>query len=344
VIRVLVVDDSLIVRMVTRAVLARISDIAVVGEAGDAYEARERIVELDLDVITLDIEMPRMDGLTFLRLLMQHHPKPVVVISSLTSAGSAKAIEALHCGAVEVLGKPGPGFSNQEYALRLVAAIRGATRARLVRHATPPPSPLGSQIIAPVGTVLAIGASTGGPEAVRILLAGLPAGGPAAVIVQHMPAGFTHGFAARLDLGTSYRVTEACGGEELRPGHAFVAPGGHHLEVVRAGDRLLLHLSAAPAEHFQRPAVDVTFRSLAAACGPEAIGVLLTGMGEDGAVGLLAMRRAGAHTIAQDEASSAVFGMPRAAMEIAAAVEVLPLLVMAPAIVARCSVIGAKRG
>ena len=330
VIRVLIVDDSALVRRVLREMLDRESDITVVGHAPDPYIAREKIVELNPDVVTLDIEMPRMDGLTFLAALMEHRPIPVVVISSLTARGSDIAMRALELGAVEVLSKPGSQFSVEELGPRLGQAIRAAATARMRRHtapagAAPGKLPISSLLGHTTDKVLAIGGSTGGTEAIGEIMRRLPGDTPGTIIVQHMPPLFTTSFAKRLDSLSAMRVVEARGGEDLLPGMAFVAPGGSHVVVQRSGAKFRLRLDQRPQVHFQRPAVDITFASVAEAAGASAVGVLLTGMGVDGAAGLLAMRRAGAHTLVQDEATSVVYGMPRAAVECGAAVEVLGL-------------------
>ncbi len=326
----LVVDDSATVRRVLREIIARDPTLEVVGVAPDPYLAREMIVDLKPDVMTLDLEMPRMDGLSFLAKLMQHHPLPVVVISSATRKGSAQAMRALELGAVEVLAKPDSAQGVAELGPVLRRTLCAAAQVRLGArvHALRVPVPRstsepGSRRGA--ARILAIGASTGGTEAIQQILAALPAETPGTIIVQHMPAAFTAAFARRLNACCAMTVEEARGGEELRDGRAFVAPGGHHVAVV--GDRggYRLELRAGPVVHFQKPAVDVTFHSVARAAGSQAVGILLTGMGVDGAAGLLALRHAGAHTIAQDEASSVVWGMPGAAVARGAAAEVLPL-------------------
>jgi len=338
-ISVLVVDDSATVRRVLTDGLNRTGDIRVVGSAPDPYVARERIVELKPDVITLDVEMPRMDGISFLAKLMQHHPLPVVVISSLTPAGSQEAMRAFELGAVEVLCKPGSAYDVGDAIPRLARAIRAAavSRCRGQRLA-----PLPSVSKAPLPTtglartsdkVLALGASTGGTEALREVLAALPGDTPGTVIVQHMPPMFTASFAQSLDRTSRLHVSEAKGGEPLLPGLAYVAPGGHHVVVVRSGAHYHVELREGPEVHYQRPAVDITFMSVAKAAGANAVGVLLTGMGHDGAAGLKAMRVAGAHTIAQDEASCVVFGMPKAAIDCGAAAEISSLTTMSERIV-----------
>jgi two-component system chemotaxis response regulator CheB len=337
-IRVLVVDDSATVRRLLSEELDAQPGIMAVATAADPYEARERIVADAPDVVTLDIEMPGMDGLTFLERLMASRPLPVVVISSLTSRGSEAAMRALELGAVEVLCKPGVDYPRDQLGQVLGRAVRAAALARPRASALVPrvetarwsPSPRG-------GALLAIGASTGGPQAVARLLSALPADGPPTVIVQHLPRLFTASFAQRLDQCSRMTVAEARGGEELRAGEAWVAPGGRHLLVVRDSARLVLGIGDGPAEHFQRPSVDVTFRGVAAACGSASVGVLLTGMGSDGADGLLAMRRAGARTFAQDEESSVVYGMPRAAVENGAAETVAPLARLPERIIAALS-------
>jgi two-component system chemotaxis response regulator CheB len=326
-IKVLVVDDSATVRRVLTEALAKEPGMQVVGTAPDPYVAREMIVSLKPDVLTLDVEMPRMDGLSFLAKIMQHHPLPVVVISSLTPRGSDEAMRALELGAVEVLCKPGSAFSVAELGPVLGRTLRAAASARLqarhapVQRAASAPPLLGRT----TAKLLAIGASTGGTEAIASVLARMPGDSPGTVIVQHMPPQFTTSFARRLNDLSAMTVAEARGGEELLPGLAFVAPGGHHLVVQRSGAKYLLDLRGGPAVHFQKPAVDVTFRAVAQAAAGNAVGVLLTGMGQDGAAGLKAMRTAGAHTIAQDEASCVVFGMPKAAIECGGADEVVAL-------------------
>jgi two-component system chemotaxis response regulator CheB len=309
--------------------LGREKDIEVVGEAADPYQARELVVKLDPDVLTLDVEMPRMDGLSFLAKLMQHRPKPVIVVSSLTPRGSEEAMRAYELGAVEVLCKPGSAYRVEELGPMLARAVRTAAVARLLPR--PPPSPSGPRPVkGPLLTrttskVLAIGASTGGTEAIRAVMQRLPGDTPGTIIVQHMPPMFTSQFAQRLDGISRMRVAEARGGEELLPGLAYVVPGGHHLAVVRSGAKYLLELRGGPMVHFQKPAVDVTFRSLAAAAGANAVGVVLTGMGHDGAAGLKAMRDAGARTLTQDEKTSVVWGMPGTCVQMGAAEQVLPL-------------------
>jgi two-component system, chemotaxis family, protein-glutamate methylesterase/glutaminase len=327
-IRVLVVDDSAVVRRALSEELSRFPDIEVVGTAMDPYVARDRIVELRPDVITLDVEMPRMDGLSFLERLMQHYPLPVVIVSSLTPAHSEAAVRALSLGAVEVVPKPGTQYSVPDVSRHLVHAVRAAARARVRKRDIASAGTVAPVVAHHIGQLrttdrlIAIGASTGGTSAIEEVLRCLPANAPGTVIVQHMPAGFTTSFAQRLDRTCALTVREARDGEVITPGVALLAPGNHHLGVHRNGAQWIARVKDGPLVHHQRPAVDVLFQSVARAAGRNAVGVILTGMGEDGASGLLAMREAGAWTIAQDEATSVVFGMPRAAIEAGAAAEV----------------------
>ncbi len=326
-IKVLIVDDSIVVQRVLTRELSKCPDIQVVGTAVDPYVARERIAELSPDVITLDIEMPRMDGLTFLEKMMRHHPMRVVVVSSLTPAGSETALRALSLGAIEVVGKPSTQFSIPDVAGRLAEAIRAAARAKLLarspseNHAVP----AAPQVLRTTGRVLCIGASTGGTRALEDILPALPPDAVATVVVQHMPADFTGPFAKRLNDLCSMTVREARDGDPLVDGTVLIAPGGRHTTVVRNGGHYAIKITDAPPVQHHRPSVDVLFRSVAHCAGPNAMGVILTGMGADGAEGLGAMRLASARTIAQDEATSVVFGMPRVAIERGAAEVVLPL-------------------
>jgi len=341
-IKVLIVDDSAIVRKLLADALKGEPDIEVVGGAGDPFIARDMILQLEPDVLTLDIEMPRMDGLSFLRRLMAHRPMPVIIISSLTQSGSAATIDALRAGAMDVLAKPGGPGSVGELAVRLkrsVRAIRGVAPAGLVRAAAPvaeaPTSTIRFDSPRRRNGIIAIGASTGGPQAIEAVLRGLPAETPPIVIAQHMPAGFTRAFADRLDKACAIRVVEAAGGEQLEPGTAYVAPGEHHLVVQVRGIKLMTALHDGPPVHHQRPAVDELFFSLAKLRGVPIVAALLTGMGSDGADGLLALRQAGAETIAEDEHSCVVFGMPREAIARGAAMHVATLLQI-PTLIPEC--------
>ncbi|MEW6426779.1 MAG: chemotaxis response regulator protein-glutamate methylesterase [Thermodesulfobacteriota bacterium] len=330
-IRVLIVDDSAVVRKLFTEGLSREADIEVVGTAPDPYVARERIVELKPDVITLDIEMPRMDGLTFLRKLMKHYPLPVIIVSSLTTAGGELAMEALDAGAVEVMCKPGGSYSVGDMTLQLADKIRAASRvnmqhrARMLAEAAPAAPTRKLSLSQSTNKVIAIGASTGGTEAILEVLRSFPPSIAGIVIVQHMPAKFTTSFAQRLDSICQIRVKEAEDGDSIVPGTALLAPGNFHMVMRRSGARYYVNVKSGPLVWHQRPAVDVLFNSVAAYGGANAVGVLLTGMGKDGAEGLLKMKEAGAKTIAQDERSCVVFGMPKEAIALGAAGKVLPL-------------------
>jgi two-component system, chemotaxis family, protein-glutamate methylesterase/glutaminase len=334
-IRVLIVDDSALVRNILSEELRRFADIDVVGTATDPFVARDRILELRPDVVTLDVEMPRMDGLSFLERLMRHHPIPVVIVSSLTPEHSEGALRALELGAVEVVCKPGSAYSVPEVGQRLVHAIRAAALARLPAATAPaqtrpvaPPAALHQ--LRTTNRILAIGASTGGTKAIEAVLRALPASAPGTVIVQHMPAGFTRSFADRLNTLCAMEVREARDGDLVSPGLALIAPGNLHMVVQRSGAQFVARLKDGPPVHHQRPAVDILFHSVARAAGRNAVGVILTGMGADGAKGLRAMFDAGAWTIAQNEATCVVYGMPREAVTLGAAREIEPLDRIAP--------------
>lgn len=329
-IRVLVVDDSAVVRRVLSDALSAAPGIEVVGTAADPYAARDKIAALRPDVLTLDVEMPRMDGLTFLEKLMAAHPLPVVVVSSLTPASSSMALRALDLGAVGVVCKPGSQFSIPDVARDVVHQVRAAALAKLkprgerpAPRASAAPKPAPSFVT--TRKILAIGASTGGPRAIEDVLTQLPPAGPGTIIVQHMPVQFTAEFAKRLDSLCAMRVAEATDGEEVLAGKALVAPGGRHMLLQRVGATYVVRLKDMPAVNHHRPSVDVMMHSVAKAAGANAVGVILTGMGSDGARGLLAMREAGAHTIAQDEETSIVYGMPKEAAALGGAAQVLPL-------------------
>lgn len=323
-IKVLIVDDSAIVRRILSDAVSSQPDMEVVGTAPDPYVARDRILALNPDVLTLDIEMPRMDGLTFLRRLMQHHPIPTIIVSSLGQSSCHAALDALRFGAVDVLAKPNGPYSVGELRHSVANCIRAAAASRPRSHAEaapePPPAVASTALTQPLTfhpqTVLAIGASTGGTVAIQDILLRLPADIPGTVITQHIPAGFSQSFAARLNKLCPMQVREAVDGDRVQRGLALVAPGDFHLILRRRGDEYVVELGHGPQVCFQRPSVDVLFASVAQAAAGHAIGLLLTGMGTDGAKGMLAMKQAGATTIAQDEASCVVYGMPRAAVRL----------------------------
>jgi two-component system chemotaxis response regulator CheB len=339
-IRVLIVDDSAIVRKILTEALAGEPDLEVVGSAPDPYVARDKILSLRPDVLTLDIEMPRMDGLTFLKKLMHFHPLPAVVISSLAQPSCRAAVQALELGAVEVLAKPGGPYSVGELRTTLAAKIRAAAASRVRRTAplpeqaprtTPSPPDAAHPQFSP-DTVIAIGASTGGTEAIASVLVKLPQSSPGIVVTQHIPPQFSRAFAHRLNEICALEVKEAEDGDALRPGVALVAPGDFHMLLRKSGGRYFVNVKTGPRVCYQRPSVDVLFSSVAESAGGAAVGVLLTGMGSDGSQGLLKMRQAGARTIAQDEATCVVFGMPREAIALGAAEQILPLPAVAEAI------------
>ncbi|MFB3904554.1 MAG: chemotaxis response regulator protein-glutamate methylesterase [Acidobacteriota bacterium] len=339
-IRVLVVDDSAVVRKVLSDELSKYRDIEVVGTAIDPYVARDKIVKLHPDVITLDVEMPRMDGLSFLAKLMKHYPTPVVIVSSLTPEGSASAVRALQLGAVEVISKPGSRYSVPDVGRQLVRAIRIAAGARPSANIGPDPNSVKTAAPLPVSPgisnrVIAIGASTGGTQAIEKVLIGLPANCPGVVIVQHMPEHFTATFAERLNEVCEMQVREARDNDRIRQGLALVAPGNRHLIVQKEAGEYIVRVKDGAMVHHQRPSVDVLFYSVASKVGSNAIGVLLTGMGADGAKGLLAIRESGGTTIVQDEDTCVVFGMPKEAIKLQAVTEVAPLQKIAQAILAR---------
>jgi two-component system, chemotaxis family, protein-glutamate methylesterase/glutaminase len=345
--RVVVVDDSALVRSLLREIIDRSGDLQCVGTAHDPLAARELIRAVDPDVITLDIEMPRMDGLDFLQRLMRLRPTPVVMVSTLTAQGTQTALRALELGAVDFIAKPALGLAEGLRALEqeLVHKLRAAAQAR-VRRLTSPAAAAPAQAPAAPGALPAvnsrwahrlifIGASTGGTEATRELLCQLPPDSPAVLIAQHMPPGFTRGYAARLDSLCRIRVVEARDGDRILPGHAYVAPGGLHLSVELNATHWMARVREGEPVNHHKPSVDVLFDSAARVVGPAAIGVMLTGMGADGARAMRAMRDAGAYNYCQDEASCVVFGMPREAIAAGAVHEVLPLSQMAPRLLER---------
>ncbi|HYW51994.1 MAG TPA: chemotaxis response regulator protein-glutamate methylesterase [Gemmatimonadaceae bacterium] len=331
-IKVLVVDDSALVRKLLTEELSRYDDISVVGTAVDPYVAREKIIALKPDVITLDVEMPRMDGLSFLVKLMKHYPVPVIIVSSLTPKNSDAAIRALSLGAVDVIAKPGSAMSVPDISRQLVQSIRAASRAKLVKRTEPLPGATAHAAAAPLLSglamthkVIALGASTGGTQALEAVLTRLSPSMPGIVIAQHMPEKFTASFAQRLNGLCGIEVREAKDGDAVVPGVALVAPGNFHMMLTLSGAQYKVRVKDGPRVHHQRPAVDILFASVARFAGRNAVGAILTGMGADGAKGLLQMREAGAHTIAQDEQSCVVFGMPKEAIRLGAAIDILPL-------------------
>ncbi|MDY0360507.1 MAG: chemotaxis response regulator protein-glutamate methylesterase [Desulforegulaceae bacterium] len=339
-IRVLIVDDSAVVRKILSQSLEKEDDIEVIGTAPDPYVARDKIVKLNPDVITLDVEMPRMDGITFLKKLMRYYPVPVIIVSSLTEKGGELALEAMKSGAVEVMAKPSGSYSIGDMSEQIADKIRAASRVNVRRKID-----LNNSLISQANTLsmkslslttrklIAIGASTGGTEAIRYLLKKLPSNCPGIVIVQHMPAKFTKSYAESLNLQSALSVKEACDGDPITPGTALIAPGNFHLLVAMSGARYFVRVKTGPMVHHQRPAVDVLFKTVATHAGSNAVGAILTGMGADGAEGLLEMKNSGARTIAQDENSCVVFGMPKEAIKRGAAEFVLPLNKIAEKIV-----------
>jgi two-component system chemotaxis response regulator CheB len=339
--KVLVVDDSAVVRELLCEIFLSAPDLEVVGTAADPYIARDEIKRLNPDVLTLDVEMPRMDGVTFLRKLMRLHPMPVVMISSLTERGADVTLKALELGAVDFVAKPKFDVESAllEYSEEIIAKVRAAGQAKLQqgqdldRVAAPPTRQMERATAVAIAQtyqrgserLIAIGASTGGTEAIRQVLSMLPADSPPIVMAQHIPEAFSLPFAKRLDGAVAMKVHHAVDGQVLAPGHAYLAPGNQHLRVERSGGRYICRLDAGAPVNRHRPSVDVLFDSVAAAAGASATGVLLTGMGADGAQGLLNMRRAGAGTVAQDEATSVVWGMPGQAVKLGAADVVMPL-------------------
>lgn len=336
--KVLIVDDSALVRQVLTGLLSRDPGLEVVGVAADPYMAWEKIKALKPDVLTLDVEMPRMDGLAFLERLMRARPMPVLMVSSLTEKGCENTLRALELGAVDFVTKPKVDIKNGTVGLadEIIAKLKIAARAK-VR----PRQQLGAgeqarlealrseAVMKSTEKVVAIGASTGGTEALREVLTALPADAPGLVIVQHMPEHFTRAFAQRLDKLCQIRVQEARNGDRILPGHALIAPGNYHMRVNRNGAHYNVEVFMGEPVNRHRPSVDVLFQSCACHLGRNAVGVIMTGMGDDGARGLLAMRQAGARTLAQDEASSVVFGMPKEAIEIGAVNDVLGLAMIA---------------
>ena len=350
-IRVLIVDDSAVVRQVLAEIISADPELEVIATAADPFIAAERMKTAIPDVITLDVEMPRMDGLTFLQKLMSQHPIPVVMCSSLTDKGSESAFRALELGAVDIIEKPRLGTRQflEESRLRICDALKAASQARLRRmpegrRDIPPKltadavmaKPKSRAMIRTTEHVVVVGASTGGTEALRTFLSGLPADGPGIVIVQHMPEYFTSAFAQRLDGLCRISVKEAANNDTVVRGRALVAPGNRHILLKRSGARYYVEVKDGPLVCRHRPSVDVLFRSAARYAGKNAVGVIMTGMGDDGARGMLELKEAGAVTIAQDEATSVVFGMPHEAIKAGAVDRVLPLQAIAADVVRLC--------
>ena len=356
-IRVIVVDDSALVRSLLAEIINRQPDMECIGTANDPLIAREMIRELNPDVITLDVEMPRMDGIDFLGRLMRLRPMPVVMISTLTERGAEVTMKALELGAVDFVSKPRVGLANglnelatqivdkirvaavaqvrRAPALRPAMPVRGAVGAGAVSTAPVPPSSTGLLGRLSTEKLIFIGASTGGTEAIKEILVNLPADCPAIAITQHMPPGFTTSFAARLNSLSQITVKEASHGERILPGHAYIAPGGKQFHISRSGPNYVAVVDDGPAVNRHKPSVEVLFKSAAALVGRNAYGVMLTGMGNDGAAAMREMKDAGSYNYVQDEASCIVFGMPREAIAHGAADEVLPLTQIAPALVAK---------
>ncbi len=334
-IKVLVVDDSALVRKVLTEELDKQPDIQVVGSAIDPYAARDKIVKLKPDVLTLDLEMPRMDGLSFLEKLMKHYPMPVVVVSSLTPKNSENALRALHLGAVDVICKPGSAYSTQNISRDIIKAVRAASLAKFTAENQDQNVNKKANIVYPeipttglaqtTQKLIAIGASTGGTKAIERVIKDLPVQIPGIVIVQHMPPVFTTTFAERLNSVCNLNVVEAKDGDLVQSGRVLIAPGNYHMQVEKSGAKYYVKVRQGPPVNHHRPSVDVLFNSVAKSAGVNAMGIILTGMGGDGANGMLEMKNAGAYTVAQDEATSVVYGMPKEAKRVGAVDVVLPL-------------------
>jgi two-component system, chemotaxis family, protein-glutamate methylesterase/glutaminase len=348
-IRVLIVDDSALVRSLLTEIINQEPGMCTVGAAPDPFVAREMIRNLAPDVLTLDIEMPRMDGLDFLEKLMRLRPMPVVMISTLTERGSEATLRALELGAIDFIPKPRMGIASgiREYAAQITEKIRVAAGARprnAVRDAAVKPrvAPVAPTRIGSTEKVIVVGASTGGTEAIKDVLVELPFDAPGVLVTQHMPEAFTRSFAARLDTLCRITVKEAVCGERVLPGHAYIAPGHSHLLLKKNGANYITQLSQAAPVNRHRPSVDVLFRSAAECAAKNAIGIILTGMGKDGAAGMLELHRTGAYTYAQDEHSCVVFGMPKEAIALGGADEVLPLHDIPHALLARLTASGTR--
>ena len=333
-IKVIIVDDSAVVRKIFKMELAKAPDIEVVGDAPDPFVARDMIVQLKPDVVTLDVEMPRMDGITFLSKLMKFYPLPVIIVSSLTPKGSKIAMQALGLGAVEVMAKPGSSFTVGQMSEQLIEKIRAASTVdikKIIRLRQQRASGDNVKITSSLSLkqttnkIIALGASTGGTEALRFVLSHMPKATPGIVVVQHMPPLFTKSYAEQVDSISQLAVKEASDGDPVLPGTALIAPGNFHMILTRSGARYIVRITDGPLVNHQRPAVDILFNSAAKYAGVNAVGAIFTGMGRDGADGLLKMKQAGAKTIAQNKESCVVFGMPAEAIALGAADIVLPL-------------------
>lgn len=341
-IKVLIVDDSALVRQVLTEIFSQDNAIEVVGVASDPLIARDKIKQLNPDVLTLDVEMPKMDGITFLSNIMRLRPMPVVMISSLTEQGADITFQALEIGAVDFVPKPKVDVVHgmEEYAATIIEKVKAASKARVRTRSIVPKEAevperhsadavlkktFNRKHFSSTEKIIAIGASTGGTEAIKDVLVGLPADMPGIVITQHIPEQFSRPFAERMNSNCAMEVCQASDGQQILPGHVYIAPGSHHLMVERSGARYICKLSDGPAVNRHRPSVDVLFRSVAQNAGSNAVGVILTGMGNDGAAGLKEMQEAGAPTVAQDENSSVVWGMPGEAVKLGAADEVIAL-------------------
>jgi len=336
-IRVLVVDDSATMRGLISAILSRDAEIEVIGTADNPFEAREAIKALNPDVLTLDIEMPNMNGLEFLEKIMRLRPMPVIMVSTLTQRGADASLAALEIGAFDCIGKPMHGAPASEAFAGLVDKVKAASRARVRAYRDPVAAKTLSGLFSPNGKIIALGASTGGVEALLAVVSCFPANCPPTVITQHMPANFTASFAERMNRGSAATVSEARDGAPLIAGQVYLAPGGgQHLEITGHG-QMRCRLREGDLVSGHRPSVDVLFQSVAQLAKDKAVGVILTGMGRDGASGLLAMRQAGANTLGQDEASCIVYGMPKAAFELGGVERQLPLEKIGPAILNLCS-------
>jgi two-component system chemotaxis response regulator CheB len=331
-IRVLIVDDSAVIRKLLEKIFSSAPDIEVVGTAADPYIARDKLVALKPDVMTLDVEMPRMDGISFLEKVMQHFPTRTIIFSSLAKTGSETYLRALEAGAIEILEKPSIDVSQSLEILgkQILETVRGVAKARInpVKKVVTPGAPVQkvqTSLARTTHQLIAVASSTGGTEALKVFLSGMPADIPGTLVVQHMPPGFTKSFADNLNKMFPFEVKEAQEGDQVVPGRVLIAPGNYHMEIVRSGAFYHVKLHQGPALHSVRPAADYMMKSVAKYVGKNALGVVLTGMGKDGAEGLLEMKNAGAYTVAQNEETCVVYGMPGAAVALGAADKILPL-------------------